>query len=94
MYIVTLDYFRPLEEVEALLAAHIDWLDRLFDADVVIAAGRKDPRTGGMLLVKEMAREQLDAMLAEDPFVAVAHYAVTKVNVTRAAEEFTGLKGL
>ena len=93
MYVVTLDYFRPIAEVEALLTAHIAWLDRLFDAGVVMAAGRKDPRTGGMLLVKEMAREELDAMLAEDPFVAVAHYAVTKVNITRAAEEFAGLKG-
>ena len=27
MYVVSLDYFRPMEEVEALLAAHIAWLD-------------------------------------------------------------------
>ncbi|MHA6312450.1 MULTISPECIES: YciI family protein [Pantoea] len=93
MYVVSLDYFRPMEEVEALLAAHITWLDRYFEAGVMIAAGRKDPRTGGMLLVKEMEPERLEAILAEDPFVAVAHYAVTRVNVTRAAEEFAGLKG-
>ncbi|MBS6033779.1 MULTISPECIES: YciI family protein [Pantoea] len=94
MYVVSLDYFRPMEEVEALLAAHIAWLDRYFDAGAVIAAGRKDPRTGGLLLLKEMPREQLDALLAEDPFVAVAHYTVTRVNVTRAATEFAGLKDL
>ncbi|MXP49640.1 hypothetical protein FD733_10205 [Pantoea sp. Eser] len=93
MYVVSLDYFRPMEEVEALLAAHIAWLDRYFDAGAVIAAGRKDPQTGGLLLVKEMPHEQLDALLAEDPFVAVAHYTVTRVNVTQAAEEFAGLKG-
>lgn len=59
-----------------------------------IAAGRKDPRTGGVLLVKDIDRARLDTILAEDPFVAVAHYEVTKVNVTRAAEEFAGLQGV
>ncbi|MGK3144243.1 YciI family protein [Pantoea sp. C2G6] len=94
MYIVSLDYFRPIAEVEALLPAHIAWLDRYFAADFFIAAGRKDPRTGGILLVREMERERLDALLAEDPFVAVAHYEVTKVDVTRAAERFAELKGI
>ncbi|MDF2042271.1 MULTISPECIES: YciI family protein [unclassified Pantoea] len=94
MYVVFLSYIRPIEEVEALLAGHIEWLDRYFEAGSFIAAGRKDPRTGGMLLVREMEREALDAILAEDPFVAVAEYEVTKVNVTRAAEAFAGLKGV
>ncbi|QDY42841.1 YciI family protein [Candidatus Pantoea soli] len=94
MYVVYLNYFRPIDEVEALLQPHIDWLDRYFACGDFIAAGRKDPRTGGMLLVKEMDRARLDGILAEDPFVAVAHYEVTKVNVTRAAGAFAGLKDL
>ncbi|EIB96939.1 MULTISPECIES: YciI family protein [Pantoea] len=94
MYVVFLNYIRPVEEVETLLAGHIDWLNRYFDADIFIAAGRKDPRTGGMLLVRDIERERLEAILAEDPFVAVAQYEVTKVNVTRAAEAFSGLTGV
>jgi len=94
MYVVFLNYIRPVEEVETLLAGHIDWLNRYFDADIFIAAGRKDPRTGGMLLVRDIERERLKAILAEDPFVAVAQYEVTKVNVTRAAEAFSGLTGI
>ncbi|MDQ1213762.1 YciI family protein [Pantoea anthophila] len=94
MYVVFLNYIRPVEEVETLLAGHIDWLNRYFDADIFIAAGRKDPRTGGMLLVRDIERERLEAILAEDPFVAVAQYEVTKVNVTRAAEAFSGLAGV
>ena len=94
MYVVFLNYIRPVEEVETLLAGHIDWLNRYFDADIFIAAGRKDPRTGGMLLVRDIERKRLEAILAEDPFVAVAQYEVTKVNVTRAAEAFSGLTGV
>lgn len=44
--------------------------------------------------MKDIDRARLDTILAEDPFVAVAHYEVTKVNVTRAAEEFAVLKGI
>jgi len=94
MYIVSLSYFRPVEEVETLLEPHIQWLDRYFAAGVFIAAGRKDPRTGGIILVKDIDRARLDTLLAEDPFVAVANYEVTKLNVTRAAEEFAALVGI
>lgn len=94
MYIVFLNYHRPVEEVETLLDAHIQWLDRYFEAGVLIAAGRKDPRTGGALLVKDIDRDRLDTILAEDPFVAVADYEVTKVNITRSSEAFQALIGI
>ncbi|MDT0175873.1 YciI family protein [Enterobacter sp. BRE11] len=94
MYIVSLSYFRPVEEVETLLEPHIQWLNRYFAAGVFIAAGRKDPRTGGIVLVKDIDRARLDTILAEDPFVAVANYEVTRLNVTRATEEFAALVGM
>jgi len=94
MYIVSLSYFRPVEEVETLLEPHIQWLDRYFAAGIFIAAGRKDPRTGGIVLVKDIDRARLDTILAEDPFVAVANYEVTKLNVTRATEAFATLVGI
>lgn len=94
MYIVYLNYVRPLEEVEAVLDPHVAWLNKYFDAGVFITAGRKDPRTGGVLMVKDIDRERLNTILAEDPFQAVAEYEVTKVNVTRCAEEFQSLVGI
>ena len=94
MYIVTLSYTRPMEEVEAVLEAHIAWLDKYFDANVFITAGRKDPRTGGVIVVRDIDRTRLDTILAEDAFQAVAEYEVTKVNVTRATDEFAGLVGI
>lgn len=93
MYIVFLTYTRPIEDVEALLEPHIEWLNRYFKAGAFISAGRKDPRDGGMVMVREMDRKQLDQILAEDPFQAVARYEVTKVNITRSADKFSGLTG-
>ncbi|CAK6489871.1 hypothetical protein PANNVG_00713 [Pantoea sp. Nvir] len=94
MYIVSLSYFRPVEEVDALLEPHIQWLDRYFAAGVFLAAGRKEPRTGGIVLVKDIDRARLDTILAEDPFVAVANYEVTQVNMTRATDAFAALTGI
>lgn len=94
MYLVFLSYTHPIEEVNRLLEPHIEWLNRYFASGDFISAGRKDPRTGGIIMVKEMDRPRLDAILAEDPFQAVAQYEVTKVNITRAAAEFSALTGI
>lgn len=94
MYIVSLNYHRPAEEIDALLEKHVIWLNSNFDKGIFIAAGRKDPRTGGIILVKDIARDVLDATLAEDPFVAVANYDITKMQVTRTSTLFTVLNGI
>lgn len=93
MYIISLTYNRPMEEVEALQDAHIAWLDNYFTADVFITAGRKDPRTGGVIIARDIDRQRLNTILQEDAFQTVADYEVTKVNVTRAADAFSGLVG-
>ncbi len=92
MYLVSLTYHRPMTDIEALLPLHRAWLERYFSADVFIAAGRKDPRTGGVIIVRDIDRARLDNILAEDPFVAVADYTVTKVDLTRVAEAFSALQ--
>lgn len=94
MYIVSLTYNRPMAEVEAALDAHLTWLDKYFDDGTFIAAGRKDPRTGGVILVRDIERAQLDKILAEDAFQKVADYEVIKVNVTRGSADFSALVGL
>lgn len=94
MYIVSLSYTRPVEEVEALLEGHVAWLDRYFASGEFLFAGRKDPRTGGVIIAKDIDREALDKIVAEDPFVAVANYEITKVNVTRTNDALQTLVGI
>lgn len=91
MYLINLSYHRPMDEVEALTEPHILWLKRYFDAGVFIAAGRKDPRTGGVIMAQDIDRSRLDTILAEDPFVAVANYEVIKVNITLTSEALKAL---
>ncbi|HDJ1438818.1 TPA: hypothetical protein PPN70_001233 [Serratia rubidaea] len=91
MYIVSLTYHRPIEEVDSHLEGHIAWLKKYFSQGDFIAAGRKNPRNGGVILAKQMPRPQLDAILAQDPFTAVANYEVTELAVTATGEDFSNL---
>ncbi|AHG22214.1 hypothetical protein Z042_23355 [Chania multitudinisentens RB-25] len=91
MYIVSLTYHRPLEEVDNHHAEHIAWLKQYFQEGIFIASGRKNPRTGGVILVKSIERARLDSILAQDPFTAVAHYEVTEVALTSASAGFEAL---
>ncbi|MCU4483207.1 YciI family protein [Acinetobacter ursingii] len=91
MFIVSLNYIKPLNEVDALIQPHIDWLNRYFAEGLFISAGRKQPRTGGVILVKTMSREQLEHILQQDPFQQVADYQITEVTFSKTGPEFEQL---
>jgi uncharacterized protein YciI len=69
MFIVTLTYIRPLEEVDALMDSHMVWLKKHYENGLFVASGRQVPRTGGVILARTGDREALQAVLARDPFV-------------------------
>ena len=70
MFIVILRYVRPLEEVDALMRSHVGWLKRHYARGAFLASGRQTPRVGGVILARSGDRAELEATLAEDPFVA------------------------
>lgn len=92
MYVVSLTYRVPQEIVDFHNDAHIAWLQKAFDEGVFIAAGRKIPRTGGLLL-SQSERETLDASLAQDPFYTngVADFEVLEFHAGRVAPGFENL---
>jgi uncharacterized protein YciI len=69
MFIVTLTYLKPVEEIDALMPGHIDWLDAGYASGLFIASGRRVPRTGGVILARSGDEPALRATLARDPFV-------------------------
>ncbi|WP_454905850.1 YciI family protein [Variovorax gossypii] len=69
MFIVTLTYIRPLEELDALMDAHVAWLKKHYESGLFVASGRQVPRKGGVILARSGDRAALEALLARDPFV-------------------------
>ncbi len=80
MYVVHLTYLQPIEAIDKHLAAHRSYLDQQYAKGLFLASGPADPRVGGIFLVRGIvAREDLDAIIAQDPFYqhGLARYDVT-----------------
>ncbi|WP_298019250.1 YciI family protein [uncultured Dysosmobacter sp.] len=90
MYIFDLTYQKPLNEVDALLPAHIAYLDRHYQSGAFICSGRKNPRTGGVILCRAETPEAARAILEEDPFYCqgIADYKVTEFVPSKFAAGF------
>lgn len=91
---IQLQYQKPLEEVDVYLRDHVKWLKQQFEQGHFIAAGRKDPVTGGVLLAKNMPLAELEEILKADPFQAVAHYEIIKLKFDLTLADFENLKGI
>lgn len=93
MFILSLTYVKPMEEADRLMQPHMDWVNEGYDRGMFLATGRKNPRTGGVILARG-ERAEVEAYVAADPFTVegVAVYEVTEVSVTRTAAGLEALK--
>ncbi|MBP8772805.1 MAG: hypothetical protein KBH25_05940 [Aeromonadaceae bacterium] len=93
MYIVLITYTRPLTEIDALIPAHREFLQRHYDAGHFLLSGRREPRTGGVILASLPSRAQLEQLLHEDPFAQAkaAEYEILEFTPTMTAPELTDL---
>ncbi|MCF3129438.1 YciI family protein [Streptomyces olivochromogenes] len=87
MFVLELTYTAPLDAVDAVLPAHVVWLDEQYDQGVFLASGRKNPRDGGVILAAAADRARIEDIVAGDPFVAagVCAYRVTEFVATKTA---------
>jgi uncharacterized protein YciI len=71
----------------------MDWVNAGYDSGMFLASGRKNPRTGGIILAKG-ERTQVEAYVAADPFTVegVAVYDLTEVAVNRTSAGLEALK--
>lgn len=70
MFIVLIEYVAPIERIDALMSRHVAFLEPHLRTGMFVAAGRRNPRTGGVVLARAESREELTALMADDPFVA------------------------
>ncbi|MCX5054314.1 MULTISPECIES: YciI family protein [unclassified Streptomyces] len=87
MFVLELTYTAPLDAVDALLEAHVAWLNEQFDKGVFLAAGRKVPRDGGIILALVEDRARAEEITAGDPFSTggVCTYRIIEFEATRTA---------
>lgn len=90
LFIVSLTYKKELEDVEIFIDKHVCFLDKYYKQGKFIFSGRKNPRTGGVILAYNITRMELELILKEDPFWInqIADYDIIEVAVTKYAEAF------
>ncbi|MEV8589113.1 YciI family protein [Streptomyces sp. NPDC051180] len=88
MFVLELTYTAPVERVDALLAAHVEWLDAQYAEGVFLASGRKNPRDGGVILAAGVDRAEIERIAAADPFSVegVCAYRITEFHATKTAD--------
>ncbi|MFD7106800.1 MULTISPECIES: YciI family protein [Streptomyces] len=87
MFVLELTYTAPMERVDAALREHVEWLNEQYATGHFIAAGRKVPRDGGVILAAGMDRAAVERLVAEDPFsiADVCTYRITEFVATTTA---------
>jgi len=93
MFIISLNYIVPLDELDRHMEAHVKYLKKYYAADVFIMSGRKVPRTGGIIIAQANSKEILEKIIAEDPFY---HHKLAAFEITEflASQAHPDLKNL
>ncbi len=68
MYLLLLNYVRPLAEVEQYITAHVAFLDKFYAQNKFIVSGRRKPRTGGVILARADSLAEVQQIINQDPF--------------------------
>ena len=89
MFVIELTYNAPLEEIDARMTEHMRFLKAQYAAGVFVVSGRKIPREGGIILATGKRREQIEAIVKEDPFVAhgLADFRIVEFRASQRADD-------
>ena len=70
MFLIELTYKAALADIDRHMKAHVAFLNQHYAAGRFVVSGRKIPREGGIIVAIGGTREEIEALMREDPFVA------------------------
>ena len=94
MFIISLHYIKDLSEVDRFVAEHRLFLERQFAAGKFLMSGRKEPRTGGVIIAHGYSLAEIEAIIQADPFhrEQIARYEITQFTSTMTARVLNDYK--
>ena len=89
MFVIELIYKAELAEIDARMRAHMAFLKKYYAAGNFLISGRKIPRDGGIILAVGDDRQQIDAIIRQDPFVVhgLADFRIIEFRVSQRADD-------
>lgn len=93
MFIIELIYKAELTEIDAAMRPHMAYLKEHYAAGRFLISGRKVPRDGGVILAVGENREQVEAIVQQDPFVSrgLADWRIIEFRESQRAESIDAL---
>ncbi|WAW14963.1 YciI family protein [Peptostreptococcus equinus] len=85
MFILNLTYKKSIDIVEKYLSEHNTYLEKYYNSGNFICSGRKNPRTGGIILCNFDSLVDVKEAIKDDPFLkeGIADYMITEFMPTK-----------
>ena len=89
MFLIELTYKAPLAKIDAHMKEHVVFLNKHYAAGHFVVSGRKVPRDGGIILAVGKTREQIQAIVEDDPFVreGLADFRIVEFRASQRAHD-------
>ena len=90
MYLIFVNYKKPLAEVEKYVAAHRSYLEKYYETGDLICSGPRNPRVGGIILCRAANMKAAKVITLEDPFFlnGIADYEIIEFDPVKRAPAF------
>jgi uncharacterized protein YciI len=89
MFVIELTYRATLSEIDASMTAHVKFLKKYYAAGNFLVSGRKIPRDGGIIVAVAKNRQDIEAIIREDPFYerGLADFRIIQFRVSQRADD-------
>jgi uncharacterized protein YciI len=89
MFVIELLYKADLKDIDAHMATHVEFLKKYYADGTFLLSGRKIPRDGGIILAAGKTRQQIEALIREDPFHqhGLADFRVIEFRASQRADD-------
>ena len=93
MFVIELTYKATLAEIDATMAAHVNFLKKYYAAGNFLVSGRKIPRDGGIIVAVAESRQHIEAIIREDPFYGrgLADFRIIQFRASQRARDIQKL---
>jgi uncharacterized protein YciI len=87
--VIELVYKAALRDIDAHMAAHVKFLKKYYAAGNFVVSGRKIPRDGGIILAVGKNRDEIEAIIREDPFYSrgLADFRIIEFRASQRADD-------
>lgn len=90
MFIISLHYKAPLDQLDAHMNEHMKFLRECYKENLFLTSGRQVPRTGGIIVAVGKSKEAMEELMRQDPFCkhGLAEFTVTEFLNSQMHPEF------